>query len=129
MKTIEHKTEIITLSIEEYKRNLWEGHELTFEGKLYDVIATSFHNDTVSLRVIYDKSEESLIQKVKEFFHGHRRSSGKLPKYMQKLMTSKYIPPAGEMLTELVFSTSSGFTYLLSSFVDIAKEIPSPPPW
>ena len=121
-------TEAITLPLADFQKLGKGKHEITLGGRLYDIKSLSIKDDLVTLYVIHDKAEEGIIKKIKDFFSPAKDGQGKIPKYVQKLLAEKYIPPVRHFFLELVVQVIGQFSFLELSFATKLPDILSPPP-
>jgi hypothetical protein len=128
MEHTTQKAETMILSLKYYNSSMRHGSEITYEGQLYDIKSLSIDGEVVTLKVFHDIAEETILKKIKDFFNSHGRTSGKVPKYVQKLLVAKYVTPTQDIFLEPVYRSATYFSFLLLKFEAAALDIPSPPP-
>ena len=88
--TDKEKAVTITVALEENRQNtLSSGHELAFDGKMYDIISTTSTDDSLRILAIPDLEEDEIVERISEAV----RNSGKqLPTQLFKLFELCYLP-------------------------------------
>ena len=58
------RTEKIILSFSDFKKNQVDGHEIFFNGKMYDIKLVKYSGNFVELLAVNDTKEEKILEKI-----------------------------------------------------------------
>ncbi|HZV67939.1 MAG TPA: hypothetical protein VFG10_00255 [Saprospiraceae bacterium] len=120
--------EQITLSLPDYLKDKINNHEISIEGKMYDIKSVSISGDKVTLLVINDPHEENILKKLKEVLTGRKQSKSNRPHQLRPIHTLKYLSPEPEHNISFTFCSTIILSLPVPGFVTNDREIPTPPP-
>jgi hypothetical protein len=127
---IDDKAELqkIKLSLIDYRSYKINAHELSVNGKMYDVKSMKFSGDSLELTVINDSKEEGLLEKIKDLLEADNFQKSDYPKQLHQLLALNYLaPPAAGIF----FSASpSDYDFLSPPLIifPMDMEVSNPPP-
>ena len=124
----ESKFENLNLSLNNFKDCKINSHEIMYNGILYDIKSIKISGDYVLLKVLADKAESGLAQKIKNYFGIENRHDSKIPEQINKLFSLVYIIPAINVTVLLNCINQNLFFLFSESLVNNFSDIIIPPP-
>ncbi len=118
----------ITLSVSEYKKDRVNSHEVSVDGKMFDVKSVNIAGDSVVLCVISDTREDNILRRIKELLSGSKQSKNNTPHQLRPIHALKYITPEAEDRICFEFPSVSILLSLVVTPISSDEEIPTPPP-
>ena len=118
----------LSLSLEEFSQCRLNNHELKFHGNMLDFKIVGYNHNTVSLLVLNDTEEDSIIHHLSTFNKLTQKQQNKLPQHMVKLMKQCFL------FEKSTFSPENDCNFRVINREVIAdiifgdQEINSPPP-
>lgn len=91
MKRAETELETIVLSPEEFQKSRLDAHEISVDGKMYDVQSVEVKNGMMVIRALNDRKEESLIGAIKKLIHHSRDHKGRIGSGLTQLSFLTYL--------------------------------------
>ena len=124
----ESKFENLNLSLNNFNDCKINSHEIMYNGIMYDIKSIKISGDNVLLKVLADKAEFGLVQKIKNYFGIDNKHESKIPEKINKLFSLVYIIPAINV-TVLFNRINQNLFFLFSeSLVINFSDILIPPP-
>jgi hypothetical protein len=122
------KFQKITLSLSEYQKSKINSHEISINGKMYDVKSVNILENNVKLLVINDSKEENILQKIKDFTNRTNQPNSDLPNQLQQLLSLNYLSPEIKHFFFIPVFSINLFRQPNLNLVSNDSDIPSPPP-
>lgn len=124
----ESKFENLNLSLINFKDNKINNHEIMYNGIMYDIKSIKISGDNVLLKVLEDKAESGLVQKIKNYFGIDTKHDSKIPEKINKLFSLIYIIPTVKFTVLLNSLNQNLFFSFSESVVNNFSDILIPPP-
>ncbi len=118
----------ITLPFFDYQKSKINSHEISVNGKMYDVKSISLSDDKVELLVIHDSREENILQKIKDFAISTNQPNTDFANQLFQLLSLNYISPGVGPVFFIPSFSINIFSPLFLNVISNGFEIPSPPP-
>ena len=118
----------LTLSLSDYKKAKINSHEISVNGKMYDVKSISMSGDKVELLAINDSREDDIIDALGKSVGGNEKQNKELPGRLARLLTSDYIFPSPIHIFLPEKNKQNNFYSLRENIISNSIEISSPPP-
>lgn len=128
LKSDKSSFELITLTVNEYQKSRINSKEIRHSGKMYDVKSLTVQDGVVSLIVMNDNEEATILQTITNLVSHTNFPNSPLPNQLHQLISLVYIPVFSE---HLLFTPSLCVNTFHPSKLKIASndpEILSPPP-
>jgi len=122
------KFQTITLSLADYKKSKINSHEISIDGKMYDVKSVTFRGNKVDLACINDREEENILKDLKDFASRSSKSNSNLPNQIQQLLTLNYITPEAKEFYFIPIVAAHIFLSSNPGIVSNDTDITTPPP-
>lgn len=119
--------EDMTMTKEAYLQSRVDKKEIRLNGQMYDVKSVVFKGDIVALKVINDKDEERVIQKIDKHVNHNQRDKKTSNRFLQ-LLTANYL--LSEFMGRIIIYCSDNIIFkpIDEIYFSLKLEIPSPPP-
>jgi hypothetical protein len=118
----------ITLNLREYQKSKIHAHELSMNGKMYDVKSADISGDRVELLVLHDIKEEIILEAIKDFICKINQPGSELLNQLHQLLSLNYLSP---MINRIIFIPSFSiniFSTLNQGIIPKDSDISAPPP-
>jgi hypothetical protein len=130
-KTLEDKEtnfERISLNTEEFNNSGFDGQEIFYRGKMYDIRSVTLHGDKVELLAVNDTKEERILEQINHTTgqqdHNQKEMPGNIAQFIGLLYDFPLINNFSISPTENHAFSLPDNTALLSRYLEIS----SPPP-
>ncbi len=130
-QTIQKKeTEFLKLNLtaSEYQNSKINTHEISINGDLYDVKSITYAGDKLELLVIWDKKEQSIVEKIENSSAKKNQRSKRQRVLLVKQLLFPPPPLAAQHLCHSAVKQKISFTWAWEIFISHKSDIPSPPP-
>ncbi len=118
----------LSLSLNDFQKDKVNDHEVSINGKMYDIKSINIKGNKVELLAVNDIKEESIIEKINRSLNNGDQQNQELPNHIFKILTLFYISPT----TGYNFLFQVKRQHILPSFCEIIishkSGISSPPP-
>ena len=118
----------LTIAISEFEKIKINPHEISFQGKMYDITSKVISGKVVELLVIRDTKEETIFKKIKWLTENTDKQNNELPNQLVKFLTLAYICPSVDNKMVFLYSRKNKFLPLFEKITSFTSEILSPPP-
>jgi hypothetical protein len=118
----------LTLTLAEYNQSRIKSHEISWQGRMYDVKSKVITGNSVDLLVIHDEKEENILKKIKLLAGNTSSQNRELPQQLVQLLTLTYICPAEEADFKVRDLEEYSFLPFSEKYNSIDIDILSPPP-
>ena len=118
----------LTLSFNDFQKGKINAHEISFDGKMYDIRSIKISGDKVELLVINDTKEENIIENIKRSVNPNDQQNKGLPSQFVKLLTLVYVVPATDPDLLLQKKQRHIFVPFCDIIVSHKSDITAPPP-
>lgn len=118
----------LRLSIKDYHNSKINAHEISFQGKMYDVKSVRVVNDEVELQVIHDTIEGGILMHINDLVNDSRQPDRKIPNGLLGIVFLLYVPANTSIFQDIAITFQKNNFNDFTSLVSSDPEIPSPPP-
>jgi hypothetical protein len=123
----DHKLEVLTLSLNEYKEAQVDDDEIQVNGKMYDIARMKISRGSVKIFCIHDEKEDDLLALLSEIISKPIKRDG-IPDAVLQFITLLYVAPPQVALFNTV-ANKQFFTVYYFSCKEAFEKTESPPPW
>jgi hypothetical protein len=118
----------LTLTLAEYDQSRVKSHEISWQGRMYDVKSAVIKGNSVDLLVMHDEKEENILKKIKLLAGKTGSQNRELPQQLVQLLSLSYICPAEE--ADFIVRDRKEYNFLPfnEKYHSIEIDILSPPP-
>lgn len=122
-------TDTLCLSLDQYYRNKVHKHEISLDGKMYDIKSFEISGDEVVLEVIRDIHEENILHRVLHLLTHSHKPVKTWPGVIGKIMSLHYLIPDFQLINLNYIKTKLKFNFCDSLYQLVLIDTPCPPPW
>lgn len=120
--------EVIRMPFTQYKTNLVDDKELSFNGKMYDIKSVQILCDSVEIVAINDVYEEKILEHIRGFIKNLGNFSHNTPIQFSFLVLLNYIIPDGSIKFHSPIINLCLFCYSDINYFSKKPDTDSPPP-
>ncbi len=118
----------LSLSLNDFQKDKINDHEVSINGKMYDIKSISIKKNKVELLAVNDLKEESIIEKINRSLNDGNQQNQELPNHLFKLLTLFYISPATDRNFLFQQKQQNIWQSLYEIIISHEPGISSPPP-
>ena len=119
----------LSLSLNDFQKDKINDHEISINGKMFDIKSISVKGNKVELLALNDSKEESIIENINKSGNNGDQQNQELPTRLFKLLALFYISPSTDHNFLFYKKQQNILQSLCEIFISYKSGVSSPPPW